>query len=240
VNVLNKPGQIMAGKPVWPQFRREVHVAREPLQPIPGHIILVGVDFGRTPSAIFCQRVFGRWRVLREIVTNNTSVKDFSRVVLNKLAEWFPGYGYQAWGDPAGENMEQSDDYSPMLVCRANGFLVLEAPTNDFVIRREAIASMFGGLVDGQPEVLLSPNVPTLIEACEGGYHYRRMQVSGEIYADRPVKNRHSHPADAFQYVAIGAGEGRALTSMARSGMGGRAPFTPPRRSVFERRGGRR
>jgi hypothetical protein len=44
------------------------------------------------------------------------------------------------------------------------------------------------------------------------GYHYRRMQVSGESrYDEKPNKNRYSHPHDALQYLFTGAGEGRRL-----------------------------
>ncbi|MGE3479754.1 MAG: hypothetical protein AB7G80_09840, partial [Dongiaceae bacterium] len=46
-----------------------------------------------------------------------------------------------------------------------------------------------------------------------GGYHYKRMQVSGEArYDDKPNKNKFSHVHDALQYMLLGAGEGRALT----------------------------
>ena len=38
------------------------------------------------------------------------------------------------------------------------------------------------------------------------------MQVSGERYDERPNKNRFSHVHDAFQYLLLGAGEGRSLT----------------------------
>jgi len=50
-----------------------------------------------------------------------------------------------------------------------------------------------------------------LIKGFEGGYGYKRMEVSGERYADKPDKNMFSHIHDALQYLMLGAGEGRAL-----------------------------
>ena len=49
------------------------------------------------------------------------------------------------------------------------------------------------------------------IQPCDGGYQYKRMEVSGERYADKPDKNMYSHIHDALQYMMLGAGEGRAL-----------------------------
>ena len=51
----------------------------------------------------------------------------------------------------------------------------------------------------------------SLIKGFEGGYQYKRMEVSGERYADKPDKNMFSHIHDALQYLMLGAGEGRAL-----------------------------
>ena len=51
-----------------------------------------------------------------------------------------------------------------------------------------------------------------LVKGFEGGYQYKRMQVSGERYADKPDKNHYSHVHDALQYLLLGAGEGRLLT----------------------------
>ena len=38
----------------------------------------------------------------------------------------------------------------------------------------------------------------TIIKGFQGGYCYRRMQVSGERYDDKPDKNMYSHIHDAL------------------------------------------
>jgi len=38
---------------VWPTFRRDYHVAREPLWPVPGYDVLVWLDFAASIRALF-------------------------------------------------------------------------------------------------------------------------------------------------------------------------------------------
>jgi hypothetical protein len=66
-------------------------------------------------------------------------------------------------------------------------------------------------MVEGKPALLIDRRCPQLIKGFEGGYSYKRMEVSGERYADKPDKNMFSHVHDAAQYLFLGAGEGRAL-----------------------------
>ena len=66
-------------------------------------------------------------------------------------------------------------------------------------------------MVEGKPALLIDRRCPQLIKGFEGGYAYKRMEVSGERYADKPDKNMFSHVHDAAQYLFLGAGEGRAL-----------------------------
>ena len=58
---------------------------------------------------------------------------------------------------------------------------------------------------------MIDPRCRTIIKGFEGGYQYRRLQVSGERYDDKPEKNHFSHIHDAVQYLMLGAGEGRAI-----------------------------
>ena len=60
---------------------------------------------------------------------------------------------------------------------------------------------------------MLDPRCRTLIKGFEGGYQYKRMQVSGERFDDKPEKNHFSHIHDALQYLMMGAGEGRNILS---------------------------
>ena len=66
-------------------------------------------------------------------------------------------------------------------------------------------------MAEGKPAFLIDRRCSMLIKGFEGGYAYRRMEVSGERFADKPDKNMYSHVHDALQYMLLGAGEGRAL-----------------------------
>ena len=217
VNILNRPGTTRSGKPVWPMFRRLAHVAEHELEPVAGHPLLIGVDFGRTPAAIIGQRPFDRWRILDELAAQQMGAKEFARVLRNHLGERFPNMAAQIWGDPAGEHLAEADDISPFLMFRSAGLRILPAPTNDPTIRINTVAEALGQLVDGAPRVRISPRCIYLIAAAEGGYQYAKMKVSGtDRYSESPRKDEHSHVADAWQYLMIGAGEGRALITAPR------------------------
>ena len=66
-------------------------------------------------------------------------------------------------------------------------------------------------MTDGESGLLIDPKCINLIKGFSGGYHYKRIQTSGERYDERPNKNRFSHIHDALQYLLLGAGEGRSL-----------------------------
>lgn len=237
VNVLNRPGQLVAGKPVFPAYRPEVHEAREPLRAVEGHVLMLGVDFGRTPAAVMGQRVFDRWFILAELIAESMGARAFARLLKHDIAERFPGFKFCLWGDPAGEHLAEADDISPFLMFRAEGLNVLPAPTNDPSVRIGAVEEAITQLVEGRPRFLVSPTCSVLRAALAGGYHYRRLQVAGERYDATPEKNRFSHVADALQYLMVGAGEGRALL---HQGAAPRRPIVAPRPAgVFQRHGPR-
>lgn len=91
VQVMNKLGQLKNGKPVHADFKREVHVAKQPLPYRPDMDLWIGIDYGRSPAVLILQRPFGRWVVLREIIGHATGLRGFlQRKVLPILAEHYP------------------------------------------------------------------------------------------------------------------------------------------------------
>jgi hypothetical protein len=212
--LMNKPGRVRSGRPVWGAFRDDRHVARAELEAMPGHPIIVGQDFGRTPASVFCQVVFGRWRVLGEFWAENMGAAAYADALKPFMATRFPGFQFVIYGDPAGAALSQADENSPLLMFRAKGLRVVPAPTNDPEIRVNAVDQLLrrdDG--DGGPAFMISPRCRALIAAMGGGYMLRRMVTAVEQYSEQPVKDRHSHIADALQYAVVGGGEGRALIS---------------------------
>jgi len=211
-------GFVAAGRPIYPEYQDSVHCAREPLRPVPGLPIDIGMDFGRTPAAVFGQRLpIGRSTALRELVTTNMGAPDFFREIRRILNAEFKGFKIgRMVGDPAGEQLPQTGDETVYDIARAHGFDMIEpAETNDPTIRREAVAGGMKRLaMDGKPGLLISPTCTTLRKGYAGGYGFRRMKIAGaERYRDVPDKTIYSHVCEADQYRHLGYGEGeRVLT----------------------------
>ena len=211
VYVMNKLGSIQEGKPVYPQFVSETHIAEEEIPIAVGVPLYIGVDFGLTPAAVFGQKVRGRWLLQSEIVAIDMGIVRFAELLRQEIATRFSGLDVNIIGDPAGDFRAQTDESTPFQILRGAGLRAIPAPSNSVDLRLESVSSQLTKMSDGQPAFLIDRRCPTLIKGFQGGYCYRRMQVSGERYDDKPEKNMYSHIHDALQYLMLGAGEGRQL-----------------------------
>ena len=211
VYVMNRLGLIQEGKPVYPDFVTETHLADEEIPVAAGIPLYVGIDFGLTPSAVFGQKVRGRWLVQAEIVAIDMGVVRFAELLRQEIATRFSGLDIYIYGDPAGDFRAQTDESTPFQILRGAGLKAVPAPSNSVDLRLEAVASQLTKMSEGLPAFLIDRRCQTLVKGFQGGYCYRRMQVSGERYDDKPEKNMYSHIHDALQYMMLGAGEGRSL-----------------------------
>lgn len=210
-NVLNRVSPRRDGKPVLKDFNRSVHVAKRPIEPTPGFPIIIGQDFGRRPAAIFGQCVRGQWQILHELVGRDMGARSFAPMLKQELAQRFPSFPFQIWGDPSGDFKGQNDEQVPFQIFRAAQLPVQPAPSFLFTVRLQAMEAAFTRMSEGKPSICISPNCTTLIAALDGGWHYRRMKVAGERYSEDPEKDEYSDPADALGYMLLGGGEGRLL-----------------------------
>lgn len=214
VYVLNKLGSIEEGKPVYHSFKEELHITKNKIDLIPGQPIWIGVDFGLTPAAVFGQRTTtGKWNIINELVCFEMGVIRFSELLRGEIAKLYKGYEVMIYGDPAGDFRSQTDERTPFQIMRNCGLKAIPAPSNDVALRIEAVDSTLSRLVDGSPGFTMSTDCINLKKGFNGGYHYRRLQVSGDRYDEKPLKNRYSHVHDALQYLMMGAGEGRTMMS---------------------------
>jgi hypothetical protein len=206
----NRYGFVSDGKPVYPEFVDNVHVAKTELEPIPGRPLYIGLDFGLTPAAVFGQRtVTGQWRWIDELVTENMGTVKFAAELGLLLRGPYKDFKTEIYGDPNGDSRAQTDETTPFQILRGRNIEAFPAPSNDPVIRREAVAGALNRMIDGQPGLLISPRCKVTRKGMAGGYAYKRVQVVGdERFHDKPDKNKFSHPCDAAQYMMLGAGEG--------------------------------
>ena len=217
IYVRNEYGFIMDGKPVYPEYRDNLHVF--PVSYTPKLQLHIGMDFGLTPAAIFAQRSpMGQIRWLSELVATRLGAKNFAREIRAHIQEHYPdalsrdkGIG-TITGDPAGTAEAQTDERTVYQILESEGIKARPASTNDFQIRREAVATPLTQLIDGQPGLVISPECRITRKGMAGGYHYRRIKISSdERYDEKPNKNAFSHPCEAGQYLNLGLGVGKEV-----------------------------
>jgi hypothetical protein len=210
----NQYGFIVEGKPVHPEYVDAVHCWHEPLEPVKGLTIYVGLDFGLTPAATFGQVLpNGRWHVIDELVTERMGIKNFSRELKPMLTGKYRGFEFVIGGDPSGSEEAQTDERTCYQILEAADIPAQPAyRNNDTTIRREALREPLSRLIDGKPGMLVSPICKTFRKGLAGGFCFKRVQVVGaERYQDKPDKNRYSHVCEAGEYMCLVAGEGTQL-----------------------------
>jgi hypothetical protein len=196
VYLMGMYGNIMSGKPVYHEYMDQLHCALSNLEPYRGLPLIIGLDFGLTPSAAICQiSPKGQFRTIDELVADDMGVRRFARDFLKPhLMNAYAGMPYTAIGDPAGNQRSQPTEVTCMQELESAGIVCQMARTNEFVARREAVAGYLNRLVEGNPGFLLSPNCKQLRKGFQGGYHYRKIQISGtNRFAETPEKNKFSH-----------------------------------------------
>jgi hypothetical protein len=214
VYVHAKFGKSLAGRPVFPTFKPDWHVAKEPLKAIrmDGYPLLIGMDFGLTPAAVIGQvDPWARLLCLDELTSEGMGALRFAQEKLKPLlARKYPGYPVIIIGDPAGAQRAQTDEKTVFEVLRAQRLNVIGASSNNLAKRLAAVEAHLGRAIDGKPGFLVDPGCRELIRALRGGYRYKVKAKSQEV-DDSPEKNAYSHISDALQYLSLHADGGRSF-----------------------------
>jgi hypothetical protein len=216
VYIHGKYGRSLAGKPVFPSFRRDFHVAKGPLSAIKSSLkpLIVGMDFGLSPAATIGQLdMHGRLLVLACLTSEGMGIKRFIAEKLKPLlAERFPGHSVVVIGDPAGAQRSQTDERSCFDILKAENFRVTPARTNAIQARLSAVERWLALQVDGGAGFLVDPSCTALVAALNGGYRYRIKKTGG--MEDAPDKGIYSHVADGCQYMCLHADGGAMFGSL--------------------------
>jgi PBSX family phage terminase large subunit len=217
VYVHGKYGFVQDGKPVYPEYKDDVHATTEPIVIPETALIYIGLDFGLTPAATFgFLTAAHRWIIFDELVTEDMGAVNFGKLLNQKINREYPHYKFEIYGDPAGDQRAQTDEETPFDILNAQGIMAVPTYTNDIIIRREAVAAPLSRMdFAGNTGFLIGPKAPMIRKAMAGGYKYKRMSVTGqERYMDKPDKGRYSHVANSLEYLMVGAGEGSNIVSM--------------------------
>lgn len=207
-------GYVKEGTPVYEAtWNDTIHVAAEPLRPIMGRDLIIGFDFGLTPSAVICQITpRGFFHVLDELTSDGIGIDGFIRNSLKPLlATKYLGFTVKAIGDPAGTTRSQTDEKSCMDILRAHKLPTKPATSDRYVDRIGAVEHFLTRLTDGRPTFQLNPSCRILRKGFNSGYAYRKIRTPGTIATERksdePIKNIYSHPHDALQYACLHVAE---------------------------------
>ncbi len=205
--IMSRTGVYSGGKPVYPSFFAADHVSKDDAEPVKGATIFVGLDFGREPAAAFGQCINGTWRILSELIGSDESAELFAPRVKRHLAEKYPGFSYEFWGDPRGADRGQNDEKTAYGIFQTHGMMVMPATTdNNPQIRRSAMSSV----LMRRNGFRINFSCITLKVGMGGGYHYPKIKGTG-MFSDRPRKNLYSHVCEALENMILGGGEGEAL-----------------------------
>ena len=207
VFILGNFGRICDEKRVYHEWNDQLHRSKEVLNPIRSLRLLLGIDWGFSNSACVIGQVSpkGQLLILDELYTEKSGIKMFIEEILKPVLNTkYQGMVIQAFGDPSGGSHSNVDGSSCIQVANDLNIPTEAAPTNDPIMRQEAVRSYLTKLVDGQAGLIVSPSCRRIIDGFNGGYHYKKQAGSSLKILDRVDKNQYSHIHDALQYLTLG------------------------------------
>lgn len=231
VHVESMWGTSNAGQAVFRRsFNAPVH-ARD-IKPItnPHKPLLVGMDFGRTPTALICQTDnYGRLIVYKEVLSEDMGLVQMVNEKLLPTLQSAPFAGRSVFivADPAGNHKNELRDETCFTTLRDAGLAAYPASTNDISKRLMAVERLLMKYPGGEPGLQISKEgCPTLIMALGNKYRYRKKR-DGQL-EDLPEK---LHPwsdlADSLQYACLGVQMNLVAKVIARSSIRSRRAPMP-------------
>jgi hypothetical protein len=197
-----------SGYPVYPEFSK-LHIIHEQPYPMAGLPMLVGVDFGLTPAAVIGQYQGETLVIFEELVEVNMGSDRFAAKLSALIKQKYRTHddlrkNWLCFIDPAGLQRNQKDETSCALSLMSVGFVPAPGPIL-WEQRRKGVVSFLKGMTkDGPAFQIYGRECPVTLKGFEGGYRYSDKAVEIEPTQIRPVKDAHSHPHDALQYLACG------------------------------------
>lgn len=194
-------GFVREGMPVYKEYKDNVHCRETKYSPqMP---IIRGWDFGRTPTCVFVQITHrGQVRVIDEMTSEGMGIEVFAKEVLDYTKRTY-NYGTieRDIGDPSGNFGNDVTETTPFSALWDLG-VNIEAGVQDLDMRLSSVKTRLSTMIDGLPGLVIDPRCKVLRKGFIGGYCYKRIQVGGERYMDKPDKaGKYSHPHDALQYI---------------------------------------
>lgn len=203
---------VQRGKRVTPAYNPAIHYSDRILPVIDGELIFMW-DGWHHPTSLIGQFMPTGQLVIHDAIEDEalTAVKELCKEKLDPLLNT-PKYRRHTFGKvrAMGDESMATPDQSTRTrsaAMRVTEYLerkfgvrnlTFERGPKSWTVRRESTNDMFKGLIgEGIPKVILSRSAVNLHRALRGGWHYKT-DNSGNVIGDTPVKDRFSHPGDAF------------------------------------------
>jgi hypothetical protein len=186
--------------------------------PVTAHLpVIVGVDGGFTPAAVYAQEMGdGQFRVLAEIALARGSSDELGEAMLALEARRFPDCDFHTVCDEAmlaGEDGEEVSRDEQMIsrgsdrqrLAEKLGRPVLKAKSNEVGRRHDAVRAKIAlNCGPGRPGYLLDPSCQGLIRGKRQTYQFRKLRGTNDLSSVKPTFD--THVADAEQYAAMECG----------------------------------
>ncbi len=210
-----KPGYRPEGKGVYRNYDQDRHLSttplkwatfRDPYGDEHGVPLMMGWDnTGLQPAAVLVQRVDTmQFQVLREWWDLRAGIIDFTRLVIEDLAERYPGAEISHYCDPAGfaQVSKVGGGMTSNAQMQMEMFKIRLVPASQDLSKR---ISAVDQLLARHKGLLIDPSCYMVSNGFFGGYVFEenpRMGPTGE-FKELPKKNKFSHIHDALQYALV-------------------------------------
>lgn len=206
--VEGRAAPVMRGKKVVPEYNPAIHYAGDRVLPvIPGAIGIRGWDAWQNPACVIGQlappgKLYIHDVCMGENIGINELIDQSVIPLLNTLKYKGKIEDWRDIGDPTMRTPDQST--TQMTAARRVEELLhtrFESGPTRWAARLDPTKSaLLKNATDGSPRILISRSAYLLHRCLNGGWHWKQ-DNSGNIVGALPVKDRFSHPGDAFSYM---------------------------------------
>lgn len=199
--------RIHDGIPIFPSFNFRNHVYDYEID-MEFKTVLISLDFGLNPSALFSMFHDGHLYFFEEIYTEGTGLRQMINKFLKPIAMNLSLKKCKIFGtgDPAGNSRSQTDENTCFLILEdeLTDIPFTPAITNLIQERIDAVSYFLNTLSDDKPMLQVHSKCKMLRGGFDGGYKRKKTEKSDRtIIAEAPEKNEYSHIADAAQYACL-------------------------------------
>lgn len=205
-------GPSLIGEPVYADIYDDaMHLAPEPLKPLPNIPLVMGFDQGLGfPAAVIAQITpKGQVRILAECCPGRMSARRFAAEVRSTIIEVAPDTRIADvhYADPAGFDGADREDGElawAEIVAAELGIVIEPCETNEIEARLTAVIDDLTYMIGpGETALLISPVCRMLRKGFVSHYMYEKRPAE-KSQNRKPVKNPWSNPHDALQYLELG------------------------------------